>query len=264
VLDLLRALEETWTGIDVLLASLEDEQWALPTPNTEWDIKDLAAHLGGLESMFLGFPQPEPPEGWSTGHTGLHQATSLGVAARKPWSTAQVLDELRSASRAQLDRLQGLDDAGWQEPTMGPLGMTSVTNFADIRLSDLFVHLLDLRFALGLPLHSPAEELAESLVVARVVRLTGWGAVKGAGLPDGTWILLEVTGPGGTTADLVVTDRRGTLVDPEPGATSQISGPGLAYVLEVSGRHEMARAAGVLEVEGEAAKALLAGYRLFG
>lgn len=263
-MEVVSALEETWRSIEVLMADLDDEQWALPTPNSEWDIKDLAAHLGGLESLFLGFPQPDPPEGWTSEHTGLHQVTGLGVAARRAWSTTAVMDEVRLASKAQLERLSGLDEAGWQEPTVGPVGMTSVANFADIRLSDLYVHLLDLRFALGLPLVDVSESTAEALVVGRAIRLTGWGAVKGAGLPDGTRIRLELTGPGGTSADLVVTARRGSLVDPEPGTLSRIAGSGLAYVLEISGRHEMAQAAGGLEVEGEAAETLLTGYRLFG
>ena len=263
-MDVVSALEEAWTGIDVLLASLDDDQWALPTPNTEWDIKDLAAHLGGLESLFLGLPQPDSPEGWITDHTGLHQVTGLGVAARRPWSPTEVLAEFRTASRAQLERFRALDEAGWQEPTIGPLGMTSVANFAEIRLSDLYVHLLDLRFALGLPLQSAAEPAAELLVVGRVVRLTGWGAVKSAGLSDGTRIFLDLKGPGGTKSDLVVADRRGNLVDPEAGSTEWIVGPALAYLLEISGRHEMAEAAGGLQVEGEAAQALLEGYRLFG
>jgi uncharacterized protein (TIGR03083 family) len=263
-MDLVRALEEVWNSIDPLFDSLTQDQWALPTPNTEWDIKDLAAHLGGLESLFLGFPQPDPPAGWITEHTGLHQVTGLGVAARRPWSPTELLAEFRDASRTQLERLRGLDEAGWQEPTIGPLGMTSVANFAEIRLSDLYVHLLDLRFALGLPLHSAAEAIAQSLVVGRAVRLTGWGAVKSAGLPDGTRIFLDLSGPGGTTADLVVADRRGTLVDPDPGTAERIAGPGLAYLLEISGRHEMAESAGGLQVEGAAAETLLERYRLFG
>ena len=94
--------------------------------------------------------------------------------------------------------------------------------------------------------------------------MTGWGAVKGAGLPDGTRIFLDLSGPGGTVADLVVADRRGNLVDAESGTVDRIAGPALAYLLEIAGRHDMAEAAGGLEVDGEAAKALLAGYRLFG
>ena len=263
-MEILRALEETWTSIGALLDGLADEQWALPTPNAEWDIKDLAAHLGGLESLFLGLPQPEPPEGWSTDHTGLHQVTDTGVAARRSWSNEEVLKEFRTAARAQLERLRGLDEAGWQEPTIGPLGMTSMTNFADIRLGDLYVHLLDLRFSLGLPLRSPVEPTAEYLVVDRAVRLTGWGAVKAAGLPDGTRIHLGLSGPGGTVADLVITDGRGSLVEPEAGTPERIEGPALAYLLEIAGRHEMAENAGGLKVKGDAARALLAGYRLFG
>jgi uncharacterized protein (TIGR03083 family) len=263
-MEVIRALEETWTGIEALLASLDDGQWALPTPNTEWDVKDLAAHLGGLESMFLGLPQPDPPEGWTTEHTGLDQVTEAGVVARRSWSNEEVLAELHTASHAQLDRLRGLNEAAWQEPTIGPLGMTSMANFADIRLGDLYVHLLDLRFALGLPLQSVDQLTAESLVVDRAVRLTGWGAVKAAGLSDGSRISLQLSGPGGTAADLVVADRRGKLVDPEPGTIERVVGPAFAYLLEISGRHKMAEAAGGLQVDGAAARVLLAGYRLFG
>jgi uncharacterized protein (TIGR03083 family) len=263
-MDVLQALEETWNSIDALLASLEDEQWLLPTPNTEWDIKDLAAHLSGLESLFLGFPQPDPPEGWITEHTGLHQVTDTGVAARRSWSNEEVLKEFRTSARAQFERLRGLDEAGWQEPTIGPLGMTSMTNFADIRLGDLYVHLLDLRFSLGLPLRSPVEPTAELLTVSRAVRLTGWGAVKAAGLPDGTRIHLGLSGPGGTVADLAVIDRRGTLRTAAPSTLECIEGPALAYLLEIAGRHAMAENAGGLKVKGDAARALLVGYRLFG
>ena len=262
-MEVITALEEVWRSIDGLLETLADDQWVLPSPNPEWDIKDLAAHLSGLESLFLGFPQPDPPEGWTTAHTGLHQVTEAGVVARRNWSTTQVLDELRSASDAQLDRLRGLDEAGWQEPTIGPLGMTTMANFADIRVGDLYVHLLDLRFALGSPLQSADEPTAELLVAGRAVRLTGWGAVKGADLADGSRIYLDLSGPGGTKTDLVVADRRGKLVDAAPGTSERIEGSALAYLLEIAGRHEMAEAAGGLHVEGAAAEKLLAGYRLF-
>jgi hypothetical protein len=62
----------------------------------------------------------------------------------------------------------------------------------------------------------------------------------------------------------VVTDGRGNLVTPEPATVERIVGPGLAYLLEVSGRHPMAEAVGGLEVVGDTAGALLDGYRLFG
>ncbi len=262
-MEVVRALEEAWSGIEALLMALDDDEWTLPTPNSEWDFKDLAAHLGGLEGMFQGFPQPDPPEGWTTDHTGLHGVTAAGVAARRGWTTDQVMDELHRASQTQLERIRLLDADGWQQQIMGPVGMTSMSTFADLRLGDLYVHLLDLRYARGVRLQSPAESTAESLVAGRAVRLSGWGAVKGAGLPDGTRIRMELSGEGGITADLVVADRRGGFEPPGPAVAHRIEGPALAYLLEVAGRHEMAEAAGGLLVEGEAARALLAGYRLF-
>ena len=263
-MEIIRALEETWSSLDRLLGSLDAEQWRLPTPNTEWDVKDLAAHLGGMEAMFQEFPQPDPPDGWTTEHTGLNHLTALGVAARNAWTIDELMDEMHRASQAQLDKLRELDEDGWQRQTFGPLGMTSMSNFADLRLGDLYVHLLDVRFAVGAPLQGDAEPTAQALVVGRAVRLSGWGAVKGAGLADGTRIRLDLSGPGGTVADLAITDRRGNLVSPEPGTGEVVVGSGLAYLLEIAGRPEVAEAAGGLQVEGEAARALLDGYRLFG
>ncbi len=147
---------------------------------------------------------------------------------------------------------------------MGPLGMTSQSNLADIRLGDVYVHLLDLRYALGMPLNAPGDMPAERLVVERAVRLSGWGSVKGAGLPDGTRIRFELSGEGGITGDLLVVDRRGGFEPPGPSVLDRIGGPALAYLLEVAGRHEMAEASGGLVVEGTSARTLLDGYRLFG
>jgi hypothetical protein len=135
----------------------------------------------------------------------------------------------------------------------------------ELRLADVYVHLLDIRRALGRALSPADEPMAAAGAVGRAVRLTGWAAVKRAELPDGTRIRLSLDGPSGRdTVDVLIEGRRGHLVDPEGTPSELIAGTGLAYLLAVAGRAEMADAAGGLRVAGEGAARLVGAYRLFG
>ncbi|NIS28852.1 MAG: hypothetical protein GWN07_01970 [Actinobacteria bacterium] len=157
-----------------------------------------------------------------------------------------------------------LDDEAWEtEMWPSPVGMLPMDQAHDLRAADAYVHLLDMRHGLGRPLDPNEEPLASALAIGRAVRLSGWGAVKGAGLPDGTRIRLDVEGPGGTAADLVVENGRARLEPPHGETDDRIAGPGLAFLLAVAGREGMTAAAGGLDVSGDAAKAFLEGYRLF-
>lgn len=261
---LVTALEETWSGLLRELGAIErQEDWHLPTPCSEWSVRDLASHLGAIESQFQGLSQPavaEPPSPTD----GIEAWTAWGVAARRDWSTEQILDEVTAASASQLERLRGLDETGWQEPTVGPTGETSYEGLALVRLVDLYVHLLDLRRALGRPLRFSSEPAALARCVARVVDLTPWAAVKRAELPDGTRVRLDLGEPGAHCADLVVKGGRGSLSAPEGDSDDRVVGAGAAYLVTVAGREVMVDEAGGIGAEGSAGRALLDRYRLFG
>ncbi|MDX1691246.1 MAG: maleylpyruvate isomerase N-terminal domain-containing protein [Acidimicrobiia bacterium] len=263
-MDLTPQLTETWTALVDLLAGLDDDAWRTPTPCEGWTVHDVAAHLGHVEGVAHGFDQPEPPPDFDPGaYEGFDAMTEAGVAARRDWPAARVLDEIRRASASTLDHVSHVDEEGWEQPWPSPVGTVPLHQAQEIRLADEYVHLLDLRYALGRPLDPADEPATAAAAVGRAVRLSGWGAVKGAGLTDGTRIRLEIDGPGGTLADLVVSGRRGNLVDPDDATTDRVAGPGLAYLLAVSGRAEMADAAGGLTVAGDDAVRFLSGYRLF-
>ena len=261
--ELIRGLEETWAGLRGLLAQVQGDEWARTTPCTEWDVHDLAAHLAAVEGMFQGFPQPQPPEGWSDPREGIDRWTAEGVAARRAWAHDEVLDEVARASDTQLARLRALDEAGWEQETMGPIGPTTMQGLNEIRLFDLYVHLLDLRAALDRPLDVAREPAAVPACATRAITLTPWAAVKKAGVPDGTRIRLDLSGPGGRTADVVVEGKRGRLEEPSGEPSDRIEGSAAAYLLVAAGRPEMAGAAGGVKATGEAAQALLERYRMF-
>jgi uncharacterized protein (TIGR03083 family) len=223
----------------------------------------MAAHLGAVEGGFLGFEQPPTPDGWTTAHTGVDAWTAQGVAARRDWSTDQLVDEVDRVAEARLAQLRGLDDAGWQEPTLGPLGETTMRGLAEIRLLDVYIHLLDMRSGLGRALAVEGEPDALDGCVGRALQLSPWGAAKKAHLGDGTRIRLDLSDPAAATTDIVVDGGRGSLKAPEGDVEDTVQGPAPAYLLLVTGREELVEDAGGICAVGEAATALFDHYRFF-
>jgi uncharacterized protein (TIGR03083 family) len=262
-MDLIAALDQTWSSIRELFRSLDPAEWESPTACSEWSVRDMAAHLGAVEGGFLGFQQPPAPKGWTTAHTGVDAWTAQGVAARRHWSTDQLIDEVDRVAETRMAHLQSLDDAGWQEPTMGPLGETTMRGLAEIRLLDVYIHLLDMRSGLGRPLAVEGEPAALAGCVHRALQLSPWGAAKKAHLGDGTRIRLDLSDPAATTADIVVDGGRGSLRAPEGDVENTVQGPAPAYLLLVTGREELVENAGGICAMGEAATALFDNYRFF-
>jgi len=79
--------------------------------------------------------------------------------------------------------------------------------------------------------------------------------VKWAGLPDGTRIAFELTGPGGVAADLAISADRGEMEPPTGSVADAIGGPALAYLLAVNGRTGTADEAGGPEAQGDVRRA---------
>lgn len=261
-MDLLIGLEQAWGATTALLQTLDDAAWDLPTPCEGWAVRDIAAHLGHIEGLAHGYPQPPaPPDFDPSAYQAFHAFTEEGVAARREWPIDRVLGEVVTAAGATLQQIGAYDEAAWQQQVPSPVGMVPAHQAAEIRMSDVSVHLCDLRAALGMPLTADGEPVAFAILTDRALRLSGWGAVKGARLPDGTHLRIAIEGRG--TRDLLVAGGKGYLAEPEGDPTDHIAGAGLAFALAVAGRPAMADKAGGLMVEGADAAAFLAGYRLF-
>jgi uncharacterized protein (TIGR03083 family) len=242
---------------------LEADEWQSPTACSEWCVREMAAHLGAVEGGFLGFDQPPVPDGWSTPHTGVDAWTAQGVAARGDWSTDQLIAEVDRVAETRLSQLRGLDSAGWEERVMGPLGETTMRGLAEIRLLDVYIHLLDMRSGLGRSLAFDAEPVALDACVQRALQLSPWGAAKKARLGDGTRIRLQLSDPAAAVTDVGVDGGRGSLAEPAGEVGDAVEGPAPAYLLLVTGREELVEDAGGLCAIGEAATALFDRYRFF-
>ena len=263
-MDLAAASDQTWTAVSESIAGLEPNDWNRPTPCVGWSVKDIAAHLGHVEGMLVhGFDQPKASSVWFGEGSPLDQVTGQGVAARRDWSITQVVDEIERAAAATRTLLSrpGLD---WQESAQTPVGPAPRSVAVEMRVNDAYLHVCDIRTAIGQAIDRTSEPLSRKVAIGRAVRLSPWAWAKGVGAGDGQRLRLSLSGPGGVGHDVVMRAGK-ALIEPQDGTPDAlVEGSALAYLLAVSGRHALVPAGGGLIAVGEPARALLEKFRLVG
>ena len=261
---LVEASNETWAEVIGLIESLETDDWGRPTPCVGWSVKDVLAHLGHVEGLLVHqFEQPEPPADFRSEGSPLDQVTGLGVAARRPWSPAQVFDEIRRAAEATR-LLLSRRDLDWQATALTPVGPAPRHVAVEMRVNDVYLHLLDVKTAIGSGIDVPAAPRGKQIAIGRAVRLSPWAWAKRVGAVEDQRLRLSLTGVGGVDHDVVM--REGKAVVESRGGTpnATVAGSALAYLLAVSGRHELVPAGGGLVAHGPLAQDLLEKFRLVG
>jgi uncharacterized protein (TIGR03083 family) len=221
---LVAQLEEVWTAVSLLCATLTAEQWELPTSCPEWSVKDQVIHLIGTESMLDGRPTPQIPGASSAPPFGDHVRNDIG-RFNEAWIVAlghldgpTILDLFNEVTRERLGALRALDWTAWDEVGWTPVGQAPYRRFMQIRVFDCWVHFQDIRSALGiseLGASGPNESgggasgggdswsvldgidggAAAEQSVDEVVRALGLLIGKRAGAPEGSTVALTLTGP---------------------------------------------------------------------
>lgn len=252
--DIARGIRSTW---GVLAGLPWEEGWGRPTPLPGWSVGDIAGHLVDLDYSYMR-NRSVPGR-----LQDLHQRTAEGVERQRRRPPAQVRSDLVRMAKETPDLVDELDD--WQKIWPTAVGDMPAWMAFETRLGDLYVHLLDLSEALGTKTGSIRDAVTERALARRVMRLSGWAAVRMAGLTDGTRIRLTLTGPGASEADLVVEDGRGRLISPEGEIPADsITGDALALILAAGGRAHPAEILDDLRIRGGAAASLVARFHLFG
>ncbi len=263
-MDLAAASEQTWDAVSELIAGLELSDWDRPTPCVGWSVKDVVAHLGHVEGMLVhGFEQPEASPDWIGEGSPLDQITGQGVAARRNWSIADVVDELERASVATRTLLSRTD-LDWQELAPTPVGTAPRSVAVEMRINDAYLHMCDIRTAIGQAIDGINEPLTRSVATGRAIRLSPWAWAKRVQAGDGQRLRLSLSGVSGVEHDVVMRAGK-AVVEPQDGTPDAlVEGSALAYLLAVSGRHALVSAGGGLIATGEPARALLEKFRLVG
>jgi uncharacterized protein (TIGR03084 family) len=218
VIDDLRAESEE---LDLLVAELSTDQWALPTPAPGWTVAHQIAHLAWTDrSALLAVTDA------GAFHTLVEKALAApdsfvdeGAEEGARLPPAELLPAWR-AGRAALDRALRDASPGARFPWYGP--PMSVASMATARLMETWAHSLDVADALGV-VRPPTDRLKH---VARLgVRTRDFAHTVHGLTPPAEEFRVELTSPGGEM----------WAYGPE-GAAQRVTGPALDFCLLVTRR----------------------------
>lgn len=211
-------LEETWDLTDRFLRPQPPAAYDAPTACPGWSVRDVLSHLLGFELLTSGHPVPAHEGEWP-GHVKnpIGELNEAFVEAYRARPGLEVLDEYRVARRTSLEALRALDDAAWDKVGWSPEGDRPYHRFMETRILDTWIHLQDVRDALGEPREDPGS--GAEVVLNRFEAALPWVVGKKVGAPDGTLVRVTLTGPRGRSVLIAVHDRRAEAVassDAEP------------------------------------------------
>jgi uncharacterized protein (TIGR03083 family) len=202
VLDL---LETVWTSTAELGATLTEADWATPSELPGWTAKDCLSHMAGTELALLGEPAPEV----AVDHlphvsSGFAAALEVWVEARRSAPGAEVLAEFVDATRRRLEAMASFTEDDWSRAGWSPIGEVPYRTFMEVRVFDCWMHEQDIRRVVGRPggMHAGAE-----LSVGRLGNTLGFVVGKRADAPEGSTVVVDVTGPYPRTFAVVVEGR---------------------------------------------------------
>lgn len=254
--DVLPALYASWEAVYALTADFGDAQWETPTCLPGWSVRDVVAHVIGIEAMLCGIATPETDVDVSALE---HVRNEIG-AMNERWvrhlrsdSGPELSDRLRTVTGERRKALADMPDDEWNAVGFTPAGQDSHGRFMRIRTFDTWMHEHDIREAIGIP--ASDDELrgrAAELALDEMATSMGFVVGKLGGAPDGSRVALELTGPLERVIRVAV-NGRAAVVDDFGGAdpTVVIRLDGLLFTRLAGGRGAADSAA--VEITGDSA-----------
>jgi uncharacterized protein (TIGR03083 family) len=208
------AWEHTARAVLALGRDCDATDFAAPTECPGWTVKDLLAHVTGVERWLAPGLAPDPPhDPGELPHVrnDFARRVEVSVDLRRAVAGPDVVAELAEVIDARCAALAG---ASADDLVVGPFGEQRVVDLLAVRTFDVWVHEQDLRAALNRPggLGSPAAAVAVAHVRAGLGRVVA----RGARVQPGRTVVFDVRGPVSFTDAVEVSTvdgkARGTVV----------------------------------------------------
>ena len=196
-------LLESMDSVRDLLGQLGEGEWRAPSLCPAWQVRHVVAHLDGIEEALTGWrPSGETPAPFEIVGTVFNEVDD--------WTPDRLLARFGRVLAERRAELLAANPSLFEEVSWTPVGVQTYGRFMAMRNFDFWVHEQDIRVPLGRPGHTsgPAAELA----LDEVSRSFGYIVGKRAAIPDGSRVLIELTGPLQARLGAVV-DGRARVVD---------------------------------------------------
>lgn len=198
------ALKAAHTNVDhvaELIASLDENDWQLPSACPGWRVVDMIAHLGAVATSTVA-PTPPGP-GDPPMPAERERQHDVLVDRRRSWPLEWILNEWRTNIPKLLDTLFGLQrgDAAGKEITLPGLGTYPQHMLANAFAFDSFCHLRNDLVQPGGPLEFPLPEPTNEQVRPAIEwMVAGLPQMQGTELTATVTepITIELNGPGAT------------------------------------------------------------------
>ena len=235
-------LLESMDSVVDLLGQLNADEWRVPSLCPAWQVRHVVAHLDGIEEALAGWrPSGDTPAPF--------EIVGAVFDEMDDWPSDRLLGRLGTVVAGRRAELLAVADGLFDEVSWTPVGVQTYGRFMAIRNFDFWVHEQDIRVPLGRPGHTsgPAAELA----LDEVRRSFGYIVGKRAGIPDGSSVLVELTGPIGAHLAAVV-DGRARVIDDLDHPDAVVRTDFLTFMLLACGRTdpETRLAVGDIELQG--------------
>jgi len=213
---LIDMLEQVWSSMAELGASLDETEWKAPSECPGWSVQDNLVHITALERFILGEPLPstDVPDDLPHVKNDIGRSNERWIESRRSWTGADARAEFVATTDARIAQLRELDDDGFAADSWTPMGPGTVAGLLGFRIFDSWVHEQDVRGALERPgnLDSATARFSTQMMLDVLPYVVG----KKVGAPDGSTVVLALTGPIDTTTAVAVTDGRARALDTVP------------------------------------------------
>ncbi|GAC69448.1 maleylpyruvate isomerase family mycothiol-dependent enzyme [Gordonia soli] len=205
-------LSTQWAAIAEFTAALTDTQWAQPSILPGWSVADVVAHVIGTESMLEGREVTAGRDVAALDH--VHNAIGEFNENWLDHFRTRPRDEVAAAYREIVETrsaaLAAMSQEDFDAETVTPAGRDTYGRFMRIRVFDCWMHEIDIRDTIDSP--PPVEPTTAARALDEIAASLPFVIGKRAGAPDGSRVLVDVTGVGGRRLHVAV-DGRAAMVD---------------------------------------------------
>ncbi len=226
-------LKDSWRNFLKVVDSLEEQSFDLPTSCPNWSVRDIVAHVVGVEKTLLGEPTPEVVIAEQS-----HIKNPIG-AMNERWvvelhslDTVDLTTVLHETLLQRQLAVETLDESDFQKLGWSPIGDVPYARFMSIRVFDIWVHEQDIREATG-NLGGTDTAAARRAYLEAVANM-GYVVGKKAALQSDAVVGFHIVGA--APFSVAFKDGRGVVVAPQKNESCSIGMEMSVYMRLIAGR----------------------------